>query len=280
MPNVESLSAAHTHLSSASSPTILVLDSGVGGLSVCQSILGLMPAVRVVYLADDAHFPYGLLSSEDLTERLVQLTERMLSEHQPSLVVLACNTVSTLLLPTLRERFDVPFVGVVPAIKPAAELSKTRVIGLLATPATVLRPYTDELIRSFAPDCKVLKLGSRELVVMAENYLLGEDVSLGDLEQSIALLIAEEQLDVVVLGCTHFPLLRSQLEVLLPKAVLIDSGAAIARRVQHLLGSLSENTVSEPSHLIYFTRTIPSQAGFGDHLKALGICQHELRLLA
>lgn len=280
MPNVESLSAAHAHLSSASSPTILVLDSGVGGLSVCQSILVLMPAVRVVYLADDAHFPYGLLSSEDLTERLVQLTERMLSEHQPSLVVLACNTVSTLLLPTLRERFDVPFVGVVPAIKPAAELSKTRVIGLLATPATVLRPYTDELIRSFAPDCKVLKLGSRELVVMAENYLLGEDVSLDDLEQSIAPLVAEEQLDVVVLGCTHFPLLRGQLEALLPKAILIDSGAAIARRVQHLLGSLSENTASEPSHLIYFTRTIPSQEGFVDHLRALGICQHELRLLA
>lgn len=261
-------------------PTILVLDSGVGGLSVCQSVLRLMPQVRLVYVADDAYFPYGTRPSTELTERLVQLTERLLSLHRPALVVLACNTVSTLLLPTLRARFDVPFVGVVPAIKPASELSKTRVIGLLATPATVERPYTDELIRNFAVDCKVLKLGSRELVLQAERYLSGQEVLLADLAHCVAPFKEDSRLDVIVLGCTHFPLLRSQLEALLPGLVLIDSGAAIARRVQHLLGVIPDSSGTNGApHLIYFTKDVPQNKGFSDHLEALGICRHELRLL-
>jgi len=262
-------------------PTILVLDSGVGGLSVCQSVLKLLPQIRLVYVADDLFFPYGTRPAAELTERLVQLTERLLSVHRPALVVLACNTVSTLLLPTLRARFDVPFVGVVPAIKPASELSKTRVIGLLATPATVDRPYTDELICNFAGDCKVLKLGSRELVLQAERYLSGQEVVLADLAHCIAPFKEDERLDVIVLGCTHFPLLRSQLEALLPGIVLIDSGAAIARRVQHLLGVIPDCAgANDAPHLIYFTKDIPQDKGFSDHLEALGIIRHELRLLA
>lgn len=261
-------------------PVILVLDSGIGGLSVCQSILERTPAVRQVYVADDAYFPYGTMPEEALIERLVALCSQLIPAYQPALVVLACNTVSTLLLPELRSRFQVPFVGVVPAIKPAAEQSRSRHIGLLATPATIKRPYTDELIRAFAADCVVTRVGSAELVKEAEKMLRGETVCMDTLKEQLAPFAAHPELDTVVLGCTHFPFLQPQLAQCLPGRQWVDSGQAIARRVEYLLSEaglpatadewMRTSVVPDISHRICFSGTLPNNQAFHSYLNKLG----------
>lgn len=267
---------------------ILVLDSGVGGLSVAQAVLKLNPQVRIHYLADDAYCPYGLMTEVDLSARLITLTEHMLAHCQPALVILACNTVSTLLLPTLRERFQVPFVGVVPAIKPAAEQTKTQHIGLLATPATIKRHYLDGLIEDFAANCKVQRLGSSELVHQAERFLI--DGMLDQLVISKELaplseLARDYGLDSLVLGCTHFPLIKHAIAKALPKVQLIDSGEAIARQVQRLLvqtvkPALSDVIGGEPQarhHELYFTDKVPNTEIFQTHLAEMGLKDVELK---
>lgn len=271
-------------------PSILVLDSGVGGLSVCQSIIARLPSVQMVYFADDAYFPYGILDESVLRSRLREVVSAMLLHHKPDLVVLACNTVSTLVLPELRAEFDIPFVGVVPAIKPAAQLTKTGVIGLLATPATVRRPYTDQLIDDFANDCEVLRVGSSELVKQAEELISGHPVDeqvLSSILEPFRKPVNGCNADVIVMGCTHFPFLKEQLSVLLPDVEWIDSGEAIAKRVEHLLGknkleNFSEEACSEETcleevcHQIYFSRMIPSDEVFSKALQDLGIEQYQL----
>ncbi len=253
------------------SPSLLVIDSGVGGLSICQALREEMPALDLIYVADDAYFPYGLMTEEALTERLIAIMRAMLSQHQPDMVVLACNTVSTLVLPVLRKNFDVPFVGVVPAIKPAAVASESRRIGLLATPATVTRPYIDDLIQDFAGACEVTRVGSNELVLLAEDKLSGK---LPDIKAVRAILepFVIADIDTLVLGCTHFPLLREEIQQALPDVSLIDSGSAIARRVKSLLtgGAVSDR---DSSHYLrmYFSHTIPETGSFTQGLATLGI---------
>lgn len=262
--------------------SILVIDSGVGGLSVCQAILAQQPALQIIYFADSAYFPYGLMPEQKLSERLNIIVGRMLGLHQPSLVVLACNTVSTLVLPELRTLYDIPFVGVVPAIKPAAALSQSKKIGLLATPATVNRPYTDKLISDYAKHCQVIKVGSSELVHEAENLLIGQPVS----EQVIRAALRpfkDEQgralVDTVVLGCTHFPLLRPLLAQQLPGVTWADSGEAIANRVSHLLAAMPDinnsatlNTADKlKAHQIYFSKPLPNEPALAAGLKGLGL---------
>jgi glutamate racemase len=272
-------------LSSAAS-SILVLDSGVGGLSVCQSILAKLPDTQIVYFADDAYFPYGLLDEEVLRSRLHEVVSAMLLQHKPDLVVLACNTVSTLVLPELRAEFDIPFVGVVPAIKPAAQLSQTGAIGLLATPATVKRPYTDNLIEDYARDCEVLRVGSSELVKQAEELLSGHPVD-EDILSSILEPFRQEingrSVDVVVMGCTHFPFLKAYLSEQLPGIKWIDSGEAIAKRVEHLLGEkairgldASSGQNMETQHQVYFSKMIPNEEIFSQALIDLGLKQYQL----
>jgi len=274
-------------------PSILVIDSGVGGLSVCQAILAKQKGIRLVYFADDAFFPYGLMEESKLRARLKDIVGEMLKLHQPELVVLACNTVSTLVLPELRACFDIPFVGVVPAIKPAAQFSKTKRIGLLATPATVRRPYTDKLIADYADGCEVLRVGSSELVVLAENLLSGKPVSENQLAEIIAPFSSpldeskkgKSIVDTVVLGCTHFPLLKTQLSKLLPGVIWVDSGNAIANRVASLLSGnellpkneqLSDATEDLINHQIYFSKTLPNASNFAQALENLGIKEHSL----
>jgi len=193
--------------------------------------------------------------------------------------VLACNTISTLLLPELRACFDVPFVGVVPAIKPAARLSKTKRVGLLATPGTVKRPYTDQLIEDYASDCEVVRVGSSELVTQAENLLSGRDVSEVLLASILAPFEVQTPVDTVVLGCTHFPLLRGQLSKVLPGVIWVDSGEAIAKRVITLLASYEIPSTVGPegnSHQLYFSGTKPDSAIFSQALIGLGITRHQL----
>ena len=260
------------------SKSILVIDSGVGGLSICQSILAQQPELQIIYFADGAYFPYGLLPEKELRARLTFIVGKMLALHRPKLVVLACNTVSTLVLPELRSLFDIPFVGVVPAIKPAALISKNKRIGLLATPATVIRPYTDQLIYDYAQACEVIKVGSSELVIEAESLLNNHSVN----QKLISTILnpfrpTEEQhgVDTVVLGCTHFPLLKSYLSESLPGINWVDSGEAVANRVSHLLAEVSQPPSSmlhlelEP-HQLYFSKPIDHKSEFSNGLHNLG----------
>lgn len=223
-----------------SAPTILVFDSGLGGLTVFAEVAKLRPDARFVYAADDAAFPYGRLAETALVERIISVMERLIARHDPDLVVIACNTASTLVMPALRARFDLPFVGTVPAIKPAAELTKSRMLSVLATPGTVARDYTRDLVRSYALGCDVTLVGSRLLAGLAEAALKGDAVDDEAVAAEIAPCFQEKEgrrTDVVTLSCTHYPLLLDQFRRLAPWPVMwIDPAPAIARRVAHLLG--------------------------------------------
>lgn len=230
---------------------VLVFDSGVGGLSIVQHIREALPRVQLTYLADPEYFPYGTLNDEELQQRVLTLLSNVSEQLSPDIIVLACNSASTLALPHLRAHLSLPIVGVVPAIKPAAQCSQSKVIGLLATPATVNRRYTDDLIAEFAPECDVLRLGSSELVELVEKELWGQPQPAKAFEQALAPLLTDprwHQLDTVVLACTHFPLVRDKLSAAAPSVThWVDSGAAIARRVQHVLTEVCAGTSPAPA---------------------------------
>jgi glutamate racemase len=213
---------------------ILFFDSGVGGLSVLGPTLALLPNAPIVYAADSAAFPYGTRSEAEIAERVPQLLGRLVKRFDPRLVVVACNTASTIALDHARAALDIPVVGTVPAIKPAAEMSKTRVIGVLGTEATVRQPYVDNLAREFAADCTIIRHGSAELVALAEAKLAGEKIGPDDVAAAVVPLHDTEALDVVVLACTHFPLLHEELAKALPGVAFVDGGPGIARRIAWL----------------------------------------------
>lgn len=220
---------------------VLVMDSGSGGLSIWQALVTAMPTVNTVYLADFAYYPYGEQTEAALTERLRYLVARCIEVWQPKIAVIACNTASTVVLDALRAQFPLPFVGVVPAIKVAALASQVQCIGLLATPGTVRRSYIDRLVEQFAPDCRIIKVGSSELVHMAERQIRGSSEARSQLSREdvdalrrIIEPFAVAGCDQVVLGCTHFPLLRSEFEQALPGIGWVDSTAAICRRIEVL----------------------------------------------
>ena len=220
---------------------VLVFDSGVGGLSVLDAIAASGHALELDYVADNAWLPYGLKSDAELRARVPALLQSMAEQWRPHAVVVACNTASTIALDEIRAVLTVPVVGVVPPIKPAAALTKTGVIGLLATPATVRRAYTDDLIAQFAADKKVVRFGSAALVEVAEQKLRGEAPSAAALSEAIAGLFdapGGAEIDVVALACTHFPLLTQELAAAAPRSARwLDSGEAIARRVAHVLST-------------------------------------------
>lgn len=223
----------------AKSPSILVFDSGVGGLTVFREVRRARADARFVYLADDAGFPYGERPEEPLIERIVAVLGEAIARHTPDLVVVACNTASTLALPELRARFKVPFVGTVPAIKPACAQSVSKRIAVLGTQATVGREYTRALIREFASACDVALVGSPRLAAYAERELAGEPVSDAEISAEIVPCFTEERArrtDTVVLACTHYPLLLDRFRALAPWPVAwLDPAPAIARRVADLL---------------------------------------------
>lgn len=220
-------------------PSVLVFDSGLGGLTVLREISRQRPDLRLIYALDDAAFPYGRMDDDTLVERVVKVVGRFIEEFKPDLVVIACNTASTLVLPALRTRFSIPFVGTVPAIKPACEQSKTKRVSVLATAGTVKRDYTQALIREFAAGCKVTLVGSEHLASLAEVALRGETVSDADIAAESAPCFVDDgaRTDVIVLACTHFPLVLDRLQALAPWPVTwIDPANAIARRASSLLG--------------------------------------------
>lgn len=237
-------------------PTVLVFDSGVGGLSVYDEVRQLLPDLHYLYAFDNEGFPYGEKSEDFIVERVVAVVHAITQRFPLALVIIACNSASTVSLPALRERFEFPVVGVVPAIKPAARLTRNGVVGLLATRGTVKRPYTHELVAQFARECKIEMLGSAELVELAEAKLHGEEVELSDVRRAVQpWLRMKEPPDTVVLGCTHFPLLRDELQMVLPEGTrLVDSGAAIARRTVWLLEHEAPHAVSSGQNMAFCTR--------------------------
>ncbi|MBI1868162.1 MAG: glutamate racemase [Methylocystis sp.] len=223
-------------------PKILVFDSGLGGLTVFAKILEARAHADLVYCADDAGFPYGPLGEAELVARVMGVMEGLIEAHAPDMVVIACNTASTLVLPHLRARWPAtPFVGTVPAIKPAAERSRSRMISVLATPGTVARDYTHGLIASFADHCEVTLVGSKNLARLAESFMHGAVVADADIACEIAPCFKENpttgaRTDAIVLACTHYPLLLELFERLAPWPVAwIDPAPAIARRADQLL---------------------------------------------
>jgi glutamate racemase len=214
---------------------ILFFDSGVGGLSVLAPTRALLPNAPIVYAADSAGFPYGKRSENELAERVPELLLRLAERFDPRLIVIACNTASTIALDHARAALDIPIVGTVPAIKPAAEMSQSRVIGVLGTEATVRQPYVDDLAARFASDCTIVCHGSPELVELAEAKLAGGEVGVEEVGRAIQPLVDQgPAMDVMVLACTHFPLLDAEIAAAFPGIARIDGAAGIARRIAHL----------------------------------------------
>ena len=259
---------------------ILIFDSGMGGLSVYREVQRTLSAHQYFYLFDNACFPYGELGEARLVERVLELLTTFVPRHDIDIVIIACNTASTHVLPALRERLHIPVVGVVPAIKPAAEycrLHGLNHIGLLATPGTVSRSYTAELVKRFAADMQVSMLGTTELVKMAESKLAGQAVDMTRLSRILAPWRGEDGPDALVLGCTHFPLLAEELSQCLPQAQLVDSGEAIARRVASLLLQPASDAGGErgPAGRLYCTRLTAKARIQGEAFAAEGFCRLE-----
>ena len=220
----------------ANSP-LLFFDSGVGGLSVLEPTRALLPNAPIVYVADNAGYPYGKRSEAEIASRVPALLGRLVERFHPRLAVIACNTASTIALDHVRSALDLRVVGTVPAIKPAAEMSKSRVIGVLGTEATVRQPYVDNLAAEFAADCTIIRHGSPELVELAEAKLAGEDVSVKAVRTATQPMFdaaAGDRIDVGVLACTHFPLLLEELGEAFPGVQWVDGGPGIARRIAWL----------------------------------------------
>ena len=223
----------------AESGPVLVFDSGIGGLSVLKALRDRLPDNRFLYVADDAAFPYGDWEEEALRDHIVARMADLIAAHRPAAVVIACNTASTLVLPPLRARFSIPFVGTVPAIKPAAEQTETGVIAVLATPGTMKRDYTRDLIQSFASSCHVRLVGSPELAGLAEARMRGEAIDRAAVLTQIApcfLEVEGKRSDIVVLACTHYPFLADVFREISPWPVKwLDPAPAIARRLVNVL---------------------------------------------
>ena len=219
--------------------SILLFDSGVGGLSVLGPTRALLPRAPLVYAADSAGYPYGTRSEAEIAARVPALLGRLAERYRPRLIVIACNTASTIALPAVRAALDLPIVGTVPAIKPAAALSATRTIGVLGTRATVRQPYVDDLTERFAGDCLVLRHGSAALVDLAEAALRGEatpDHAYADALDGLLGQPGGDRIDVVVNACTHFPLVADRLMAAAPRPLrFVDGGEGIARRVAFLM---------------------------------------------
>jgi glutamate racemase len=238
----------------AARQTILMFDSGLGGLTVYREVAAARPDAAFVYVADDAAFPYGAKDERELVGRIVTLMGELIAAHRPDLIVIACNTASTIALPALRERYPVPFVGTVPAIKPACAGSISRRVSVLGTEATVAREYTRALIRDYAGDCQVTLVGAKNLATHAEAELTGAPASDTAIAAEIAPCFRDDgaRTDAVVLACTHYPLILERLQGLAPWPVtFIDPAAAIARRVVSLLGEAQKS--EEASTRVVFT---------------------------
>ena len=261
---------------SATAP-ILFFDSGVGGLSVLEPARVLLPNAPLVYAADNAAFPYGTRTEREIAARVPALLGRLVERFHPRLAVIACNTASTIALDHVRAALDLPVVGTVPAIKPAAEMSKSRVIGVLGTEATVRQRYVDDLAERFAGDCIVIRHGSPELVELAEAKLRGDDIDAAAIEAAVQPMLDHPgggRMDTVVLACTHFPLLHDELAAALPHVEFVHGGPGIARRIAYL--TQGQPWPEQPSDGIAVFTGEPPDPVLADALARYGISRMEI----
>ncbi len=249
----------------------------MGGLSIFNAVRARLPQLAIDYVSDNAAFPYGTKTEADLVQRVALVLHTLEKQLAPDLIIVACNTASTVALPKIRDTLQTAVVGVVPAVKPAAERSRSKVIGLLATPGTVARAYTRQLITEFAAQCEVIAVGSSELVELAEAKLYGDSPS----TQQIAAILSPfsehrlaARLDTIILGCTHFPLLLAELQAAFLKPVQwIDSGAAIAARAESLLQCepIASSKILTGTYAAYFTAPESCTPALQIALKTMGI---------
>lgn len=257
---------------------LLVFDSGIGGLSVLRPIAKRLPAAPIVYVADSAGYPYGTKSEAEIAARVPALLGRLVERFDPRLIVIACNTASTIALDAVRAALDLPIVGTVPAIKPAAALSKTRAIGVLGTDATVRQPYVDRLSADFAADCRVIRHGSAEMVDLAEAKLRGEPTDIAAYRRILDDLFARPggaDIDTIVLACTHFPLVQPELEAAAPRPIaFVDGSEGIARRTAHLLRG-AEWPDAAPEGIALFTGRNSAAEAYRAGLAEYGLTRTE-----
>jgi len=230
---------------------LLVFDSGIGGLGVAAQIRRLNPQADLIYLADNGFFPYGEKPDAVLLPHIVELIGTALRQFRPRAVVVACNTASTIALPALRAAFELPFIGCVPPVKPAAAASRSKVIGVLATAATVRRPYLGKLIQAFAPGCTVRSLGTPALAELAEQKFRGAVVDVGP---AIAPLFAQPEgglIDAIALGCTHYTFLLPEFTALYPAISWFDPALPVARQALAVAGGLPAAPAA--GQIAYFT---------------------------
>ena len=258
---------------------ILIFDSGVGGLSVLEEIRAALPLAPLVYAADNAWHPYGTRSEAEIAARVPALLGRLAERVRPRIIVIACNTAATIALATVRSALDLPIVGTVPAIKPAGLASKTRVIGVLGTNATVRQPYVDKLVAEFAADCEVLRLGSSELVQIAEAKLRGTPPVHAEMEEILGQLYAQpegDRIDQLVLACTHFPLLSEEIRAASPAGItLVNSGVGIARRTAFLTQG-QDWPAESPTGTAMFTRDDDDVRLLEPALRGYGLTQTDI----
>lgn len=220
--------------------TVLVFDSGLGGLTVLREARVLLPEHQFVYIGDDAGFSYGDWEETALVEHILTLFGKLMQHYDPALAIIACNTASTLIMPALRHRFNIPFVGTVPAIKPAAERTRSGLISVLGTPGTIKRRYTHDLITEFASTIDVKLVAATHLSTLAEDYMQRKSLDKALLWSEIApcfVETAQARTDIVVLGCTHYPFLSNEMRKLAPWPVdWLDPAEAIAQRAASVIG--------------------------------------------
>ncbi|OYY79663.1 MAG: glutamate racemase [Sphingomonas sp. 28-62-20] len=255
---------------------LLFFDSGVGGLSVLAAARALLPRAPIVYAADSAGFPYGTRSEAEIAARVPALLGRLAERYQPRLIVIACNTASTIALGSVRAALDLPIVGTVPAIKPAARASRTRAIGVLGTQATVRQAYVDNLAAEFGQDCLIIRHGSADLVEAAEARLRGEAVDPARFTAALHGLLDQpggDRIDTVVLACTHFPLVEADLVAAAPHPIgFIDGSAGIARRIAALTEGQAWPELTGDGVAV-FTRLDDSARALGPALARFGLGQ-------
>ena len=257
---------------------VLFFDSGVGGLSIVAPARALMPTLPVVYAADSAGFPYGIRSEGEIAARVPALLGRLAERYRPRLIVIACNTASTIALGAVRGALDLPVVGTVPAIRPAAACSITRTIGVLGTEATVRQAYVDDLAARFAADCTVIRYGSAALVELAEAALAGTPPDPAAVAAELDGLFRQpggDAIDVIVNACTHFPLLEDAMRRVAPPGMrFVDGGPGIARRIAHLTAGQPFPAAAAPARLV-FTRLDERERAIATALAARGFAAPE-----
>jgi glutamate racemase len=255
---------------------LLIFDSGIGGLGVVAEIRRLQPEANLIYLADNGFYPYGEKPDAVLIERILKVIGQGARLTQPDAIVIACNTASTVALPHLREAFPLPFIGCVPPIKPAAAASITRHIGLLATAATIRRPYLQDLVQQFAAGSTLHSHGTAILADLAEAKFRGRPVPLPSLQAAIAPLLTQpgaELIDTIALGCTHYTFLLPEFLMLRPNLKWFDPAGAVARQTAAVTRNLPPTPPSSHTGTALFTAARPDAAIVDARLRDYGFPQ-------